>query len=75
MSASPLLQLRYVGRVLSGRPIVADLCMNLDRGCVLGLLGVNGAGKTTTLRMIAGVLAPSRGQVLIAGKDLREHPQ
>jgi ABC-2 type transport system ATP-binding protein len=75
MSASPLLQLRYVGRVLSGRPIVADLCMNLDRGCVLGLLGVNGAGKSTTLRMIAGVLAPSRGQVLIAGKDLREHPQ
>ena len=75
MSATPLLQLRHVGRVLAGRPIVTDISLNLDRGSVLGLLGVNGAGKSTTLRMIAGVLAPSTGQVLIAGEDLREHPQ
>lgn len=75
MSASPLLQLRHVSRVLAGRSIVADLSMDLDRGSVLGLLGVNGAGKSTTLRMIAGVLAPSSGQVLIAGEDLREYPQ
>jgi ABC-2 type transport system ATP-binding protein len=75
MSASPLLQLRHVGRVLAGRAVVVDLSMDLDRGCVLGLLGVNGAGKTTTLRMIAGVLAPSSGQVLIAGRDFREYPQ
>ena len=75
MSATPLLQLRHVGRVLAGRPIVTDISLNLDRGSVLGLLGVNGAGKSTTLRMIAGVLAPSTGQVLIAGEDLCEHPQ
>jgi ABC-2 type transport system ATP-binding protein len=73
MSASPLLQLRHVGRVLAGRPVVTDVSLDLKRGSVLGLLGVNGAGKSTTLRMIAGVLAPSSGQVLIAGEDLREH--
>jgi ABC-2 type transport system ATP-binding protein len=73
MSAAPLLQLRHVGRVLGGRSVVADLDMTLDRGSVLGLLGVNGAGKSTTLRMIAGVLTPSSGQVLIDGEDLREH--
>jgi ABC-2 type transport system ATP-binding protein len=73
MSASPLLQLRHVGRVLAGRPVVTDVSLDLERGSVLGLLGVNGAGKSTTLRMIAGVLAPSSGQVLIAGEDLREH--
>jgi ABC-2 type transport system ATP-binding protein len=75
MSAPPLLQLRNVGRVLSGRPVVTDINLELDRGSVLGLLGVNGAGKSTTLRMIAGVLTPSAGRVSIAGKDLREHAQ
>ena len=75
MSASPLLQLHGVDRVLAGRAVVADLNLSLDRGSVLGLLGVNGAGKSTSLRMIAGVLAPSTGRVLVAGADLREHPE
>ena len=69
-----LLQLRAASRVLAGRRVVADLNLNLDRGSVLGLLGVNGAGKSTTLRMIAGLLTPSSGQVLIGGADLREQP-
>lgn len=75
MPASPLLQLLNVDRALGGRRVVAGLNLTLDRGCVLGLLGVNGAGKSTTLRMIAGVLAPDSGQICIDGKDLREHAQ
>ena len=75
MSATPLLQLLRASRVLGGRSVVTDLSLDLQCGSVLGLLGVNGAGKSTTLRMIAGVLAPSSGQVLIAGQDLREHSQ
>jgi len=73
-AAPVLLQLRAVSRVLAGRRVVADLNLSLDRGSVLGLLGVNGAGKSTTLRMIAGLLTPSSGQVLIGGVDLREEP-
>ncbi|MDR3390060.1 MAG: ABC transporter ATP-binding protein [Rudaea sp.] len=75
MSASPLLQLRHVSRALAGRLVVNDLNLDLDRGSVLGLLGVNGAGKSTTLRMIAGVLAPGSGRILIAATDLRENPR
>lgn len=70
----PLLQLRAVSRVLAGRRVVAELNLTLERGSVLGLLGVNGAGKSTTLRMIAGLLAPSAGQVLIGGAEIREEP-
>ena len=73
-SHQPLLQLRNASRVLTGRRVVADLNLDVDRGSVLGLLGVNGAGKSTTLRLIAGLLAPSSGQVLVAGADLRETP-
>jgi ABC-2 type transport system ATP-binding protein len=75
MSAPLLLHLRDVGRVLAGRAVVTGINLQLDRGSVLGLLGVNGAGKSTTLRMIAGVLTPTTGQVLIAGEDLREQAQ
>jgi ABC-2 type transport system ATP-binding protein len=74
MSAAPLLQLQDVGRDLAGRHIVTGLNLTLDRGGVLGLLGVNGAGKSTTLRMIAGILAPSTGRVLLDGRDFGEEP-
>ncbi len=73
-ASAALLQLHGVSRRLGGRVIVDDATFSLDRGCVLGLLGVNGAGKSTTLRMIAGVLAPSAGKVLFDGRDLHEEP-
>lgn len=74
MSPEPLLQLQGVTRRLSGRTIVDGVTLALERGCVLGLLGVNGAGKSTSLRMIAGVLAPSAGKVLFDRRDLHEEP-
>ncbi len=72
--APPLLQLDRVGRRLAGREIVREVSFSLNRGEVLGLLGVNGAGKSTTLAMIAGVLAPSFGVVRVDHRDLHEEP-
>jgi ABC-2 type transport system ATP-binding protein len=71
----PVLALDRVSRRLSGRTIVQNLDFSLDRGEVLGLLGVNGAGKSTTLRMMAGMLAPSSGQVRLGGADLYANAQ
>lgn len=51
-----------------------DLSLALERGRVLGLLGVNGAGKSTTLSMVAGALAPDEGRILLDGEDLADHP-
>ena len=75
MTDSPLAALQNVSRRLAGREAVRALSLDLNRGEVLGLLGVNGAGKTTTLRMLAGVLAPSAGTVRLNGADLYERPQ
>jgi ABC-2 type transport system ATP-binding protein len=75
MTATPVLALEKVSRVLAGRRVVRDLDLRLSKGEVLGLLGVNGAGKSTTLRMIAGLLAPSAGVIRVDGKDLQEHPE
>jgi ABC-2 type transport system ATP-binding protein len=71
----PTLRTASISRTLAGRTAVSALSLEVARGEVLGLLGVNGAGKSTTLRMIAGVLAPDRGQVLLAGLDLYENPE
>ncbi len=46
----------------------------IKRGEIVGLLGPNAAGKTTTLNILAGVLPPSAGQVLIDEQDLEENP-
>lgn len=73
-SPAPLLELRKVSRQRGGRPAVRDLSLRLDRGDVLGLLGVNGAGKSTTLAMMTAALSPHAGQVLIDGMDLAEYP-
>jgi ABC-2 type transport system ATP-binding protein len=53
---------------------VAGLSFEVAAGQVLGLVGPNGAGKTTTLRAIAGIIPPTRGQVLVAGCDVRSQP-
>jgi ABC-2 type transport system ATP-binding protein len=70
----PLLTLEQVSRRRAGRAAVRDLGLTLERGQVLGLLGVNGAGKSTTLSMIAGALSPDNGRILLDGEDLAEHP-
>jgi len=49
---------------------VADLSFTIAPGEIYGLLGPNGAGKTTTLRILIGILVPTRGNVRVAGIDV-----
>ena len=53
---------------------VVGLSFQVAAGEVLGLVGPNGAGKTSTLRAIAGVIPPTRGQLLVAGTDVVAQP-
>ena len=46
---------------------VTDIHFTLQPGEMVGLLGPNGAGKTTTLKMLSGLLYPTRGEALVAG--------
>lgn len=46
---------------------VEDLCIQVNKGEILGFLGPNGAGKTTTIRMLAGIIAPTKGYALVKG--------
>ena len=54
---------------------VGPLSFRVEKGEVIGLLGLNGAGKTTTLRMLSSELLPTSGEILIDGIDLVEEPE
>ncbi len=53
---------------------VDGINLEIKQGSRFGFLGPNGAGKTTTIKMMAGVLMPSDGQIIINGHDLAKDP-
>ena len=53
---------------------VNDISLEVQPGEIFGFLGVNGAGKTTTLRMLAGILRPTSGRIILGDYDLLEAP-
>jgi ABC-2 type transport system ATP-binding protein len=53
---------------------VDDITFSVSPGEVLGFLGANGAGKSTTMRMIAGFISPTAGQVTVCGHDIEQSP-
>jgi len=58
------------GRGATARPAVQPTNLSLPWGQVLGLLGPNGAGKTTLIKMICGLVTPTRGTIQVGGWDL-----
>jgi ABC-2 type transport system ATP-binding protein len=53
---------------------VDRISLEVPRGELFGLLGPNGAGKTTTMRMIAGILQPTSGSLMVGGVDMLAKP-
>lgn len=53
---------------------VDNLSLEIGKGHIYGFVGANGAGKTTTMRIVAGLLKPTSGSVVVAGMDILKYP-
>ena len=66
-----MLEVQQIARVYGSFPAVSELSFTLRPGEICGYLGPNGSGKTTTLKMLTGLLKPTRGHILFQGIDIR----
>ncbi len=72
--AAPLLRASGVTAGYGHSRALTDVSIEVGEGEIVGLLGANGAGKTTTARVLSGMIAPSSGQIEVAGRGLHGHP-
>jgi len=70
-----MIEFAHVTRKYGQKTAVDDLSLAIPRGELFALLGPNGAGKTTTIKMLVGLLRPSRGDVRVCGHDLVSDPR
>lgn len=66
-----MLEAVNINKFYGPRPVLTGVSFDIDRGEVVGFLGVNGAGKSTTMRILSGFLAPTLGRALVDGQDPR----
>src|SRR5947209_20212038 len=65
-----IITLDRLGKSYGDVVAVDELTFAIERGTIFGFLGANGAGKTTTIRMLCGLVRPTRGTATVAGFDV-----
>src|ERR1700734_3752029 len=67
-----MLELSHVSKSYRSIPAVRDVSFALREGEVLGYLGPNGSGKSTTVKMVIGMIQPTKGKVYFDGRNIHE---
>lgn len=70
-----MLQLKNLTKKFGSFVAVDNLSLEIKPGEFFGFLGPNGAGKTTTIKMIAGLIKPTSGEIFICGVDALKEPE
>ena len=70
--ANPL-EIINLSKTYNTKEAVKNISFKLKRNEIVGILGPNGCGKTTTIGMVLGLLKPTKGKVLINGKEIENH--
>ncbi|TGL85115.1 ABC transporter ATP-binding protein [Leptospira congkakensis] len=69
-----MIQVSNLSKFYGEKRAISGLNFKLEKGEIVGLLGLNGAGKTTTIRILTGYLIPSAGDASIDGKSIFDFP-
>lgn len=67
---SSLVEIENLTKKYGLKTAVKDISLNLEGGQIIGLLGPNGSGKTTLIKMLNGLLVPTKGKILVDGKEI-----
>jgi ABC-2 type transport system ATP-binding protein len=70
VAAKAVFVLEGVSEVLRGRTILEDVSLEVSPAQIVGLRGLNGSGKSTLLKIISGFIVPTRGRVVVFGKEI-----
>jgi ABC-2 type transport system ATP-binding protein len=73
-TTTPAIAIEDVRKTFGAAEALCGVTLEVRRGEVFGYVGPNGAGKTTTLKILAGLIHPSSGQVRVAGVDVLAQP-
>ena len=66
-----MLEVKHVCYGIDGVPILKDISLGVQKGCIVTIVGPNGCGKSTLLKIISRILRPQSGEVLLDGCDVR----
>tara|TARA_B110000014_G_scaffold103916_1_gene71314 strand:- start:571 stop:1287 length:717 start_codon:yes stop_codon:yes gene_type:complete len=69
-----MIKVNGLTKYYGNKPAAKDITFEVTKGEVFGLLGTNGAGKSTTIKMLCGLLKPTRGSIMIGDVDLNRMP-
>ena len=69
-----MIKVNGLTKYYGSKPAAKDISFEVKKGEVFGLLGTNGAGKSTTIKMLCGLLKPTRGTIRIGDIDLQRMP-
>ena len=64
------ISVRHVSQIYGSRKVLSDICLEIEKGCIYGILGPSGCGKTTVIKTIAGILVPTEGTVHVLGEQM-----
>lgn len=64
------LQVKHISKSFGDKQVLDDICLSLNEGEIVSLLGVSGAGKTTLFNIISGIMEPDQGDILIDGEGM-----
>ena len=70
-----MIEVSHLSKKYGTHPAIEDLSFTVGDGQIFGLLGPNGAGKSTIMNILTGYLAPTSGEVKVAGFSLPEQAQ
>ena len=64
------IELKNISKSFGEKEVIKNFDLSIDRGEFISLLGPSGCGKTTLLRMVAGFIDPTEGEIIIDGKTV-----